>query len=78
MLINTARFNPNASFTVRKGMLLSGVLLEPGASFPKSEVPERRLRQLYHNRLIVHGTEQAPEPSSTVSAAVPPKGKKHG
>lgn len=78
MRINTARFDPSLSFVAHKRMTLFGVSLEPGAAFPKEQVPERRLRQLYHNRFIVPALEQTPALIPTASAAAPSKGKKNG
>jgi hypothetical protein len=77
MRINTARFNPDLSFVANKPMTLAGVSLQPGASFPKDAVPERRLRQLYHNRLIVPAPSQAPA-AQTAPTAATSRGKKHG
>jgi hypothetical protein len=78
MRINTARFDPSLSFVANKPMTLLGVSLSPGTLFPKDQVPERRLRQLYHNRFIVPAAEEAPAPNPTASAAAPSKGKRNG
>lgn len=46
------QFNPSGPFTVRGGMLMSGVHYPHGADFPMDGITPRRLRQLWDLRRI--------------------------
>lgn len=51
-------FDPTREFVVRRQITLGAVTYLPGMDFPKTEVPLRRLRQLYDQRVIQYPGER--------------------
>lgn len=56
-------FSPAAEFVVERPMTIYGQALDRGDRLPKEKLGERRLRQLYEQRMIAPSPFEAPPPA---------------